>query len=239
MSQCILVGVDATLSHPTRSALEMACQVLEQDSSAFHLLLLHVIPVPIDPTPRWGKPLGSWSYLPPTRGQLHQAHHVLQQACALLGQRGIPLASIELLVRVGTPADELVRVAQERNVDLLVLGTGPPSWIGFLRRVFQGSSTRRVLRFAPCRVLLACPSAAIHAGDLIAWYEQALQLYLLQQRETLIAFTPAEVARRFALPDQTIGYREIEAAARALERLADRGLMVCQVVQGELRCWND
>jgi nucleotide-binding universal stress UspA family protein len=239
MGQCILVGMDATLAHPTRSALELACQVLELDSSACHLILLHVIPVPVDPTPRWDKPLGSWSYIPPTRGQLHQAHRVLQQARALLGQRGIPLAFIEILVRAGTPADELARLARERNVDLLVLGSGPPSRIDFLRRLLLGSRTRRVLRLAPCRVLLACPTAAIPAGDLIAWYEQALQLCLLQQTEMLLVLTPAEVARRFALADQPIGHREIEAAARALKRLASRGLLVCQVVQGEMRCWND
>lgn len=199
MSRCILVGVDTTLSPPTRSALEMACQVLEQDALACHLILLHVIPVPIDPTPRWGKPLGSWSYLAPTSCQLCQAHHVLQQARALLGQRGIPFASFEPLVRAGTPADELTRVARERTVDLLVLGSSPPSRCGFLRRLLLGSSTRRVLRFAPCRVLLASSPAATHPGDLIAWYEQALQLCLLQQAETLVVFTPTEVARRFAL----------------------------------------
>jgi nucleotide-binding universal stress UspA family protein len=239
MSRCILVGVNAALSPPTRSALEMACQVLEQDTSTCHLILLHVIPVPIDPTPRWGKPLRSWSYFPPTRDQLHQAHHVLQQARALLEQRGVPLSSVELLVRAGTPADELACIARERNVDLLVLGTGLPSCIGFLRRVLVGSNTRRVLRLAPCRVLLARPPTARHAGNLSTWYEQALQLCLVQQGKRLVVLTPTEVARRFALPDQPIGHREIEAAARALKRLADQGLLVCQVVQGEVRCWND
>lgn len=239
MSQRILIGVDASLSPPTRSALELACQVLKQDVSTGHLLLLHVIPVPIDPTPRWGKAPRSWSYLPPTSSQLCQAHHVLQQARALLGQRGIPLASIELLVRAGTPADELARVAREQHVDLLVLGSRSSSCCSFLRRVLLGSSTRRVLRVAPCRVLLVSSPSPSHSGDLIAWYEQALQLCLVQQKEMLVVFTPAEVAWRFARPDQAIGHREIKAAAGALERLADRGLLICQVVQGEVRCWND
>lgn len=239
MSQRILIGVDASLSPPTRSALELACQVLKQDVSTGHLLLLHVIPVPIDPTPRWGKAPRSWSYLPPTSSQLCQAHHVLQQARALLGQRGIPLASIELLVRTGIPADELARVAQEQHVDLLVLGSSSSSCCGFLRRLLLGSSTRRVLRVAPCRVLVASSPSPIQTGDLTAWYEQALQLCLVQQNETLVIFTPAEVAWRFARPEQAIGHREIEAAAFALKRLADRGLLLCQMVQGEMRCWND
>lgn len=239
MGRCILVGVDAPFSPATRSALELACQVLEQDTLASHLLLLHVIPVPVDPAPRWGRPLGSWSYVPPTRSQLHLAHDVLQQACALLGQRGIALSSVEFLVRAGTPTDELVHIARERQVDLLVLGTGLPARIHVLRQVFFDRSTRRVFRAAPCRVLLAHPPAALHAGNLSVWYEQALQLCLVQQGAQLVVFTPTEVARRFALPDQPIGHREIKAAARTLKRLADRGLLVCQVIGGELRCWND
>lgn len=55
MGRCILVGVDASLSQATWSALESVCQLIEQDSSDCHPILLHVIPVPYDPTPRWGK----------------------------------------------------------------------------------------------------------------------------------------------------------------------------------------
>jgi nucleotide-binding universal stress UspA family protein len=239
MSRCILVGVDACLSLPTYAALEMVCQVLEQDASAFHLILLHVIPVPVDPTPRWGKPLGSWTYAPPTNGQLRQARHALQRARLVVAQREISLASIELLVRAGTPTDELVRVARERNVDLLILGSHPPSHFGLLRRMFLGSITRRVVRVAPCRVLLARLPSLFDAGDLTAWYEQALQRCLHQQTSTLVVFTPTEVARHFTRTDQAIGPREVEAAAHALERLAAQGLLLCQVVHGEMRCWND
>ena len=44
MSQCILVGVDAVFSLSTHYAIEVVCQVLEQEQEACQLLLLHVIP---------------------------------------------------------------------------------------------------------------------------------------------------------------------------------------------------
>src|SRR5260370_33677141 len=84
MSRCILVGVDATLSLSTWSALESACQCLEQSPSGCHLLLLHVIPVPFDPTPRGGRPVWSVSTLPPTLRQIHEAQNLM------LGSRGPP-----------------------------------------------------------------------------------------------------------------------------------------------------
>ena len=238
MSRCILVGVDVRLSLATWSALESVCQLTEQDSSDCHLILLHVIPVPYDPTPRLGRSAGSISTFPPTRSQLREAQHVLQRARALLGLFGIPLESIELLVRAGTPAEELARVARERDVDLLVLGSRPHSRLGLLWRRLLGSTSRRAAHLAPCRVLLAHPPRPFGSGELVAWYEQAL-LRSFQQADTFMVLTPGDVARRFTPGAQAIGQHEVEAAACALQQLANRGLLLCQMIHGEVRCWND
>jgi nucleotide-binding universal stress UspA family protein len=238
MSRCILVGVDATLSLSTWSALESVCQCLEQSPSECHLLLLHVIPVPSDPAPRWGRPIGSVSTLPPTQRQLHEAKYVLLRARALLGQLGVPLASVELLVRTGIPAEELARVARERDVELLVLGSRPHSRLGLLWRLLLGSTSRRATHLAPCRVLLAHPTCPFDSSELVTWYEQAL-LRCLQQEDALMVLTPGEVAQRFTPGVRAIGHREVEAAASALHQLANRGVLLCQVIQGEVRCWND
>ncbi len=124
----MLVGVDASLSLPTRYTLEAACcQFLEQPSPERRVLLLHVIPVPSDPSPRWGRPPGSLSLFPPTNSQRCEARRALSQARALLEYLGVPDDVIEVLVRAGVPADELVQVARERDVDLLVLGSLPPA----------------------------------------------------------------------------------------------------------------
>lgn len=231
MSQAILVGVDARLSLPTRYALEaVCCQFLEQPSPECRALLFHVIPVPYDPSPRWGRPAGSLSLFPPTTRQRCEARQALSQARALLGHLGVPDSIIEVQVRVGIPADELVRVARERHVGLLVLGSHPPSRFQILRWAVFGSTTRRVLRLAPCRVLLAHPPGPSSSSDLVTWYEQATALVVL---------TPSEVARRFTPSYETDGNREVAAAACALERLAQQGLLLCRVVNGEVRCWND
>ena len=235
----MLVGVDASLSLPTRYALEAACcQFLEQPSLERRVLLLHVIPVPYDPSPRWGRPPGSLSLFPPTNSQRCEARRALSQARALLEHLGVPDDVIEVLVRAGVPADELVRVARERDVDLLVLGSRPPSRFQALRRVVFGSTTRRVLCLAPCRILLAHPPGFSGSGDLVAWYEQAT-LGCLQQAAALVVLTPGDVARRFAPAHETVGQSEVAAAACALERLAQRGLLLCRVVNGEVQCWND
>jgi hypothetical protein len=162
----------------------------------------------------------------------------LSQARALLEHLGVPDTAIEVLVRAGVPAIELLQVAREREVDLLVLGSRPSSRFQALRRVVFGSTTRRVLRLAPCRVLLAHPPGPSSSDDLVAWYEQAT-LRCLQQAAALVVLTPGDVVRRFAPAHETLGRREVTAAACALEHLAQRGLLLCCVVDGEVRCWND
>lgn len=232
------MGVDARLSLSTWSALESACQLIEQDPSECHLLLLHVIPVPYYPKPRLGRSAGSISAFPPTQSQLREARQVLRRARALLGLFGIPPESVELLVRAGMPAEELARVARERDVDLLVLGNRPHSHLSLLRRMLLGSTSCRAAHLAPCRVLLARPPHPFGSGDLVAWYEQAL-LRSLQQADTLMVLTPDDVARHFTPDVHSVGQREIEAAGCALQQLASRGLLLCQVIHGEVRCWND
>ena len=55
------------------------------------------------------------------------------------------------IVRVGVPADEIVRYAAEQRADLLVLGKHGH---GMLRRFFLGSVADRVVRHADCPVML-------------------------------------------------------------------------------------
>ena len=56
---------------------------------------------------------------------------------------------------------------------------------------------------------------------------------------SLLVFTACEVAQIFAPPQRTVGSREVEAAASALEQLASDGLLCCYKVKGELRYLND
>jgi len=57
--------------------------------------------------------------------------------------------SVNPLVGVGKPAEEILRVAQEEAVDLIVMGTHGRTG---LRHVLMGSVAETVMRTAPCPV---------------------------------------------------------------------------------------
>lgn len=61
---------------------------------------------------------------------------------------------VTLRVMQGDPADAIVRAARRRGSDLIVLGRGRA---GLFRRAFVGSVARRVVRDAPCDVLVCRP----------------------------------------------------------------------------------
>jgi len=58
---------------------------------------------------------------------------------------------VEVTVEVGTPHIEIVRLAEERGVDLIVMATHGR---GFISHAILGSTAERVLRRAPCPVLV-------------------------------------------------------------------------------------
>ena len=75
--------------------------------------------------------------------------------------------------------------------------------------------------------------------NLVEWYQEAIAHSLREHPEKLMIFTAPEVARMFAPPKSTTGRKEVAAASAALEQLARRGVLVCQKVNGEFRCFND
>ena len=64
--------------------------------------------------------------------------------------RGIFQGTWDVEVAVGHPADTIVRVAQERGADLIVMGTHGRTG---LQHVLLGSVAEKVVRLAPCPVL--------------------------------------------------------------------------------------
>jgi nucleotide-binding universal stress UspA family protein len=62
-------------------------------------------------------------------------------------QKGIPVRE---MVLQGKPSAEIVRVAQEEKVDIIVLGTHGK---GMLDQALFGSTAERVIRKSPCPVL--------------------------------------------------------------------------------------
>jgi nucleotide-binding universal stress UspA family protein len=62
----------------------------------------------------------------------------------------------EIEVTIGPPSDAIVKVAEEKGADLVVIGTSGRSGID---RLLLGSVAKAVIRHAPCSVLVARPAA--------------------------------------------------------------------------------
>jgi hypothetical protein len=78
-----------------------------------------------------------------------------------------------------------------------------------------------------------------HPRGLLARYEEAVTRYLDEQAGRLTILTSGEVAQTFAPTNTKVGHNEVAAATCALEWLANKGILCCQWVKGELRCIND
>jgi nucleotide-binding universal stress UspA family protein len=76
------------------------------------------------------------------------ARERLDEARGLLEKRKL---SADFVPTAGIPADAIVRLAQERGVDLIVVGSRHK---GFFERLVEGSVNRDVLRRAGCDVLV-------------------------------------------------------------------------------------
>ena len=73
---------------------------------------------------------------------------------AVTGPEHLARIRPEYAVRIGTPADEIIRYATERDIDLIVMGTHGRSGVA---HVVIGSVTEKVVRAAPCPVLVVRP----------------------------------------------------------------------------------
>lgn len=239
MHKRILLGVDTSLSPPTQLALRVASELLERSSPDVRLVLLYVIPVPYNPSFSWGRSITDVRPFSLTSQQRLQAERVLWKARTALQQRGIAPERIEWLQRGGIPADEIVKVARELDVDRIVLGSHGDTLAQRICRVLVGSTSRRVLRLAQCPVTLVVLPRKPRTRNLVAWYKEAVTCSLHEHPGSLLVFTACDVAQAFAPSMRTVGTREVEAAARALEQLAGDGLLCCHKVKGELRYLND
>jgi nucleotide-binding universal stress UspA family protein len=157
----VLVPTD--LSEPGNQAVRYAVE-----EAALHrarLTLLHVLPpdattdvyyvtgapdagarAGLDPVA--GGRLGASMGAQPTVVRDDDSEGALTQLRDLAGQALPGTADVE--VAVGHPADTIVRIAQERAADLIVMSTHGRTG---LQHVLLGSVAEKVVRLAPCPVL--------------------------------------------------------------------------------------
>jgi nucleotide-binding universal stress UspA family protein len=234
MNGNIVVAIDADLSPATQLALHVASSLLELSSPQPGFVLLHIIPVPDMPQSRFGT-----SRFTPTAEQREVAVQALHRARIELQKQGIVPEQIGILLQSGIPADEIVKVAKERDADCIVIGRRGNSLKQKIRRLFMGSTSRSVLKLALCPVMIASLSPMPRPRNLVTWYTEAITAHLHEHPGRLMIFTSCEAAHLFAPSQRTVGCKEVDAASIALEQLARSGVLFCQKVNGELRFLND
>jgi len=79
----------------------------------------------------------------------------------LLNQKDLESLRPEFALRIGTPAEEIVRYADARDVDLIIMGTHGRSGMAHL---LMGSVAEHVVRAAPCPVLLVRQPKKVAVG---------------------------------------------------------------------------
>ena len=240
MNKHILLGIDAPISPATQQALHLMGEFVEQAAPQLHIFLLHVIPVPALSFPAPGMYIGHVQ--PPlySNEQHVQAEEALHKARTELEKQGIASGQIEMLIRLGVAADQIVRVAKELHVDFIVVGSRGNSVKQKIRRLIAESTSRRILQLAPCPVMIVNSPETRRPGDLVTWYEESITHYLREHTGDLTVFTPGEVAQMFIPPGKKApGRKERAAAILALEQMARNGILCRHDVKGEMRYVND
>jgi len=240
MNKRILLGIDTNISLATHHALRTVTEIMELATPQLHLTLLSVIPIPSMSSPSLGMYVGHTLPVSITADQRSQAEDDLYKARLELQKGGIASEQIEALIRVGIPADEIVKAAKELQVNFIVVGSRGDSLRQKVRRFLAGSTSRRVLQLAPCPVMIVSAPQIPRHTNLVVWYETAISSYLQQHTSTLTVFTSHEAAQKFVPPNKKRpGRKEIAAATLALEHLTGSGVLCRHDVKGELRYVND
>ena len=149
MNRRIVIAIDADLSPYTQYMLCVASSLLERAVPQLGAVLLHVIPVPDLPRSKFGR-----VRIAPTDSQRELAERALHRARLALQQQGIVPERIELLLRSGTPPDEIVNAASELEADFVMIGSRGNSFKQKVRRVLTGSTSRQVIKFGTCPVMV-------------------------------------------------------------------------------------
>ncbi|HLG22840.1 MAG TPA: universal stress protein, partial [Candidatus Manganitrophaceae bacterium] len=78
-----------------------------------------------------------------------EAESALERAVSIVNLHGLP--SQKIIQRARLAGEEIVRVARERDVDMIVLGIRSEQW---LRGEWLGRTSDIVLRHSPCEVII-------------------------------------------------------------------------------------
>lgn len=137
----ILVAHD--FSNDSELGVQYALTLAQEYQAELHMM--HVLP------PRARAGTGSGELNVTSENVFHRTAQRLQQA---IPSQARLWCSIKQIIREGQPYSEILDYAEDHGVDLICMGV---SGSGFGMRALFGSNVDRVLRQAPCPVLIARP----------------------------------------------------------------------------------
>jgi len=140
MSKLILVPVDG--SDPAKKAIEFAADWAKHHDAG--LLLLHVPEPPVgDEVMVMG---GASIYMHATPDELRKVGDSIVEAGVKLANE-LGCKTVETAVEIGDPARKIVAVAQDRKVDMIVMGT---RGLGDWKSLLLDSVSHKVTNLAEC-----------------------------------------------------------------------------------------
>jgi len=141
----ILVGFDA--SDASERALGRGADLAEALGARLVVTSVAVLPVPM---PGFDATLSTASGQLAAAGvdELELAERHLERARTVLAERSV---EAEFVAEVGAPAERIIQLAEQRQADLIVVGTRES---GFLARLLQGSVSEDVSRASHRDVLI-------------------------------------------------------------------------------------
>jgi nucleotide-binding universal stress UspA family protein len=148
--QHLLVPVDFTES--SREALKLAVSLAADPEG--RITLLHVIA----PEPFLQRGNAVMMTLGKTDAEMQVEAEARLHRWA--DQEAGPDIDVETVLRSGHVHREILRIAETRSCDVIVLATGAKNWF---QRLFLGSVTRRLARNAPCAVITIRPPGTLPA----------------------------------------------------------------------------
>ncbi|MCW5784453.1 MAG: universal stress protein, partial [Nitrospirales bacterium] len=125
-----------------------AVRAFEALSPAESLMVLHVVNVPGIPYPSIGAGIAKDLRLAVDKAMREEGERIIEQALSLL-----PLhpGSVMRRLEMGTPAEVILTMIKEKEIDLVVLGA---RGIGQIREQMFGSVSHRVMTHASCSTLI-------------------------------------------------------------------------------------
>ncbi|MDR4459066.1 MAG: universal stress protein [Nitrospirales bacterium] len=125
-----------------------ATRAFEALGEAENLMVLYVVNVPGIPYPAMGAGVAKDLSMAVDKAMREEGERAIDQAVSLLPFHS---GSVTKRLETGKPAEVILALAEEQNVDLVVLGA---RGIGQIREQMFGSVSHRVMTHAPCSTLI-------------------------------------------------------------------------------------